>query len=82
SLLSFAHWFISPITEYSLNYCLDYGVHFTPSISTAAARISLQFKLPMADSIIYTTAHHFGATVWTQDVDFKGLPNVNYIAKQ
>ena len=56
-------------------------VTLTPSISTAAAKISLQYKLPMADSIIYTTANHFDATVWTQDVDFKGLPNVNYIPK-
>ncbi len=56
-------------------------VTLTPSISTSAARISLQYKLPMADSIIYTTASCFDATVWTQDVDFKGLPNVNYIPK-
>ena len=54
-------------------------VTLTPSLSTAAAKISLQYKLPMADSIIYATAKHFDAAVWTQDVDFKGLPNVNYI---
>jgi predicted nucleic acid-binding protein len=53
----------------------------TPSLSTAAAKISLKYKLPMEDSIIYTTANHFDATLWTQDVDFKGLPNVNYIQK-
>lgn len=53
----------------------------TPSLSTAAAKISLKYKLPMADSIIYTTASHFDATVWTQDIDFKDLPNVNYIQK-
>ena len=56
-------------------------VTLTPSIATAAAKISLQYKLPMADSIIYATAVQFDATVWTQDVDFKGLPNVNYIPK-
>ena len=27
------------------------------------------------------TAVQFDATEWTQDVDFKGLPNVNYIPK-
>lgn len=53
-------------------------VALTPSISAAAAKISLLYKLPMADSIIYTTANHFNATVWTQDIDFKDLPNVNY----
>ena len=56
-------------------------VNLDSSLSTAAAKVSLQYKLPMADSIIYTTAKYFNATVWTQDIDFKGLPNVNYIAK-
>jgi predicted nucleic acid-binding protein len=56
-------------------------IALTPSISTAAAKVSLKYKLPMADSIIYTTAKQFDATVWTQDIDFKDLPNVNYIQK-
>lgn len=56
-------------------------VNLTSSISTAAAKVSLKYKLPMADSIIYVTAQCFNATVWTQDVDFKDLPNVNYISK-
>jgi len=37
--------------------------------------------LPLADSLVYATAQRFGATVWTQDVDFEGLPNVKYFAK-
>lgn len=56
-------------------------VALTPSRSIAAAKVSLKYKLPMADSIIYTTAKQFDATVWTQDIDFKSLPNVNYILK-
>ena len=56
-------------------------VTLTPSIATAAAKINLQYKLPMVDSIVYATAVQFDATVWTQDVDFKGLPSVNYIPK-
>ena len=36
----------------------------------------------MADSVIYTTAQLFSATVWTQDVDLKNLPDVNYISKK
>ena len=56
-------------------------VALTPSIATAAAKVSLKYKLPMADSIIYTTAKSCNATVWTQDIDFKGLPDVNYIPK-
>ena len=56
-------------------------VELTSSISTAAAKISIKYKLPMADSIIYATAQCFNARIWTQDVDFKDLPNVNYIPK-
>ena len=56
-------------------------VDLTPSISTAAAKVSIKYKLPMADSIIYTTAIQYKATVWTQDVDFKNLPNVTYVPK-
>ena len=37
--------------------------------------------LPLADSLVYATAQRFGATVWTQDDDFDGLPNVKYFAK-
>ncbi len=54
-------------------------VELSSSISIAAAKISLRHRLPMADSIIYATAKRFNATVWTQDIDFKDLPGVNYI---
>ncbi len=57
-------------------------IALTSSISTTAAKISLHYKLPMADSIIYATAKDQNATVWTQDVDFIDLPNVNYIPKR
>lgn len=40
-----------------------------------------RYKLPMADSLIYATAQRFEATLWTQDADFDGLPNVRYFAK-
>lgn len=47
-----------------------------------AAEVGIEFRLPLADSIIYATARTFGAVVWTQDVDFEGLEGVNYFAKQ
>ena len=47
-------------------------------IAMSAARISHESKLPMADSVILATARANGATVWTQDVDFQGLPEVQY----
>jgi len=56
-------------------------IELSASLSITAAKNSIKYKLPMADSIIYTTAEHFNALVWTQDCDFEGLPNVNYIAK-
>jgi predicted nucleic acid-binding protein len=48
------------------------------SIALDAARISVASKLPMADSIILATARAYGATVWTQDADFKDVPGVQY----
>jgi toxin FitB len=47
-----------------------------------AARLSLETKLPMADSIILATARANHATLWTQDDDFEGLDDVKYIAKK
>jgi toxin FitB len=40
-----------------------------------------RYKLPLADSIIYATAQHNNATLWTQDEDFEGLPGVRYFPK-
>ena len=34
-----------------------------------------------ADSVILATARLRGATVWTQDADFKGIEDVRYVAK-
>lgn len=46
-----------------------------------AASYGIEYKLPLADSIIFATAQKFDATLWTQDSDFKGLPNVKFNAK-
>lgn len=50
-------------------------------LALSAAQLGIAHKLPLADSIILATAKQFGATVWTMDGDFEGLPNVRYIAK-
>lgn len=47
----------------------------------AAAKTSVDLKLPMADAMILTTARIHGATLWTQDVDFEGIEGVHYVAK-
>lgn len=51
------------------------------SIALQAAKVSVDFKLPLADSIILATAFANNAVLWTQDADFDGLPDVQYKAK-
>ena len=50
------------------------------SIALTAAKISLDLKLPTADSIIFATASAYGATFWTQDSDFERVYGVKYRA--
>ncbi|HEY5042363.1 MAG TPA: type II toxin-antitoxin system VapC family toxin [Verrucomicrobiae bacterium] len=57
-------------------------VDLDSKLAIHAARLSLQAKLPMADSIVYATARASEATLWTQDDDFEGLEDVKYIAKK
>ena len=48
------------------------------SIALRAALVSLRHHLPMADSLILSTAWLEQATLWTQDEHFAGLPGVEY----
>jgi toxin FitB len=57
-------------------------VELTADRASAAAAISVQYKLPMADSIIYAAVLEFSATVWTLDADFEGLAQVKYLRKK
>jgi len=50
-------------------------------LALAAARISADGKLALADSVVLATARRFDATLWTQDADFEGLPGVRYRAR-
>jgi len=52
------------------------------SLAIRAAKVSLDFNLPMADSIILATATAVGATLWTQDSDFNGIDAIRYIEKK
>lgn len=56
-------------------------VDVTSPIAMDAANLSAELKLPMADSIIFATARAYGATLWTQDADLDGLPNVRFTKK-
>ncbi len=55
-------------------------VDLDASIALSAARLSIDHRLPMADSVMLATARAFGATLWTQDADFDGMPRVQYRA--
>ncbi len=57
-------------------------VDLTVSMAIVASKISLEYKIPMADSIILATAKTFNAVIWTQDGDFKDLDNVKYFPKK
>lgn len=52
------------------------------AIAMFAAKLGLQFKLPLADSVIMATARIHHAMVWTQDTDFEGLENVRFRKKR
>jgi predicted nucleic acid-binding protein len=57
-------------------------VDLNPALALSSARLSVGGGLPMADSIILATARAFGATLWTQDVDFEGMEGVKYRPKK
>ena len=56
-------------------------IDLSSSTALLAAKLSLDLKIPMADSIILATAQAHDAILWTQDVDFEGLPGVKYFPK-
>ena len=47
-------------------------------VALSAARVSIDTKLPLADSVVLATARLHDATLWTQDSDFESLPGVRY----
>jgi len=49
--------------------------------AVAAAETAVKHRLAMADAMMYSLALELGATFWTQDVDYQGLPSVTYFAK-
>jgi len=57
-------------------------VELSAPLALSAARISLTEKIPMADSIMLATARAYGATLWSQDADFKNITGVKYTPKK
>jgi len=62
---------------------MQYGtvIDLTPGLAVLGSQLSIEFKLPMADSMILATARHYNAILWTQDADFEGISGVRYIPK-
>jgi predicted nucleic acid-binding protein len=56
-------------------------VDLSDTAALGAARLSVELKLPMADSIILYTARGHGATLWTQDAHFEEIPGVAFVRK-
>lgn len=51
-------------------------------LALAAAVLSLEHRLPFADSVVYATARAVDALVWTQDEHFAALADVRYFPKR
>jgi predicted nucleic acid-binding protein len=56
---------------------VDLGADLAP----AAAHLGISHKLPLADSVMLATARRYGAVLWTQDADFKGIDGVRYVSR-
>ena len=56
-------------------------VDLNAHIAMNASKLSLQYSLPMADSIILATAQTYECVIWTQDADFQNIEHVKYFSK-
>lgn len=56
-------------------------VELDADLALTGAKLSIELRLPMADSLILSTARQHGATLWTQDKDFAGMDGVQYFPK-
>lgn len=56
-------------------------VDLTSTLALHAAKLSAELQTPMADSIMLATAREFNAVLWTQDADFEGLDDVEFVRK-
>ncbi len=51
-------------------------------VALHAAKCSIDYKLPLADSIVLATAQLCEAVVWTKDADFADIAGVKYVEKR
>ncbi|MBI4740912.1 MAG: PIN domain-containing protein [Betaproteobacteria bacterium] len=53
----------------------------TDARAIAASISASTHNLALADAAIYSMAQKHNATLYTQDIDYEGLPGVNHIAQ-
>ncbi len=53
----------------------------TDARAIAASKISKAHGLALADAAMYSMALELNAQFWTQDIDYQGLPQVQFFAK-
>lgn len=53
-------------------------VDLDAELAVAAAALSAETGLAMADSVVLATARESDATLWTQDSDFEGMDSVEF----
>lgn len=56
-------------------------VPVSPEIAHRAVALGARHRLAMADSLIYATALHHEAVLWSQDQDFADVPGVRFLPK-
>jgi len=59
-----------------------YVTELNMTLAILSAKLSYDFKIPLADSIILATARQCNAIIWTQDKHFKNMIDVKYIEKK
>jgi len=64
------------VSQMKRGHVVDLGA----DLAVAAAELSAEARLPLADSVILATARAADATLWTQDSHFEGLSGVEYRA--
>jgi predicted nucleic acid-binding protein len=57
-------------------------VELSAALALDAARLSVELKITMDDSIMLATSRSFDSVLWTQDSDFKGLNDVKFCRKK
>lgn len=67
--------------EYLALMCRSPVAELTVARAIAASETAQKHRLAMADAIIYSIAREFDALFWTQDIDYQGLPGVNYFPR-